>query len=44
MDDSHDIAIFDWEPTGKKKIGIPAATSKGARSPVTSLIFGPNEE
>ena len=44
MDDSHCIAIFDWEPTGKKKVGIPSATGKGARSPVTNLVFGPNDE
>lgn len=44
MDDAHNISIFDWEPSGKKKVGIPVATSKGARSPVTALIFGPTED
>lgn len=47
MNDSHNIAIFDWNPEGKsnkKQLALTVASGKGPLSPVTSLVFGPTEQ
>lgn len=41
MDDSHNIAVFEWQVAGAKKAAsLTVVSGKGPRSPVTSLSFG----